>query len=258
MIGILEQTLFTFGETPITGLHILTVVIAGTIAGWSYLKGIPFVDKTRPELFEHKSLKQLREPEFRDILNNYGKDLNRKFYHDKKQIGIVDREITYRIQTDTSDDEGILRHSTKMFPDRLEDKTPENDVGRVSLFYIRDDKIGMNLLKKFVGLPQRIYDIVIVPERYLVDADNLVLNKNVNLVRYAGVFTVWCPEVKGLFKAFNSKDVEEQIDENLVNFLRRATHFDVEQAKETQFKKFETEMEKLRWGDKDQRDSSKV
>lgn len=255
MLGFLEQTIFTFGETAVTGTHILTVVIAVTLMAWTYLKGIPFVKQDKRVKFSHKSLNELREPEFRDLLNQFGRDLEREIVYDRRKVGIADRELTYFVETP---DGKLNRDNAKIVPETNIKPEDKGNYSRVSIFYVREDKLMWSLAKKFIGLPQRLYDVMIIPEKYLIDADQLVIDKQVNLVRYADIDTVWCSEVQSLFKAFTSKEISEHMDENIVNFLRKVTHFDVEQAKETQFKEFETEMEKLRWGDKAQRDSSKI
>lgn len=261
MMEFLESTLVTIGTTDVTPLHILTIVIAGTVMGWTYFKGLPFhktEDKFDP--YEHKTLNDLREPEIRHIINKYGKTLDREFYYDKRKIGIIDREINYWVGISNEKDSAERVRNT-IIPDHIYSELSnesKKELSRVSLFYVRKDSFGMTLLKKIFGIPQRYYNLFIVPERFLIDADAIVLDKNVNIIRYAGIDTVQCSEVSNLFNALTSKNIEEQVDENTVNFLRRLTHFDTEQAKQTQFKKFETDMELARWGDKDQRDSSKV
>jgi len=266
MMAYLQQELFVLGGTPISPLHILAFFVTLVGVAWTYLKGMPFMEKEEEqESYEHKPLNELREPPMRYLVRKWGKSLNRELVHDKKKVGVIDRELTYWVDTTAENKKSAGKKkgekdddSPKLVSDAMSSNIDTKNMERVSIYYIRPDKFYYDLAKKFVGLPERIYDIVIIPDRFLMDADQLVLDKNVNIIQYAGIDTVWSSEVQNLFKAFLQNDIGEQMDENIVNFLRRITHFDTEQAKATQFKEFETEMEKARWGAKEQSDASKV
>lgn len=261
MFAYLQQELFLLGNTPVTPLHILAFFATLVGVAWTYLQGMPFGEKSKKEEeYEHKPLNKLREPPIRHIIRTWGKSLDRTLVHDKRKIGVVDKEINYWVEIPgkKNKDDEKENNRPKVVSDAMSSDVDTSNMERVSVYYLRPDKFYYSLARKYIGLPDRIYDLVIIPDRFLMDADNLVLDKNVNIIRYAGIDTVWSSEVQNLFKAFLQNDIGEQMDENIVNFLRRVTHFDTEQAKATQFKEFETEMEKARWGAKEQRDASNV
>lgn len=270
MLASLQETLFVLGGTHISAMHLLAFFATAVAIGWTYLKGMPLLgSEEEEEGYEHKPLQELREPPLRDLVHTWGKNLSRTLKHDKRVIGKVDRELTYWVSKDTpeskqarenTDDNGHSMDNGRpgIIPDHLSSQYNTKGMERVSIYYMRPDKLHYNLAKKFIGLPENVYDIVIIPDRFIIDASSIVLDKNVNMVKYAGIDTVWCSEVRNLFKSFLQNDIGEQVDENIVNFLRRITHFDTEQAKKTQFKKFDTEMEKARWGAKEQQDASNV
>ena len=277
MIEQLSQPLITIFGMELSGLELLGFLGAVVFMGWTYLKGLPALKKRREAKgLQHKTLNEIREPVFKDLVKKWGKNLNRTFRHDSDIKGIVDKKMSFYVadklrkkksnkkKKNKKSSKNIKKLSTRVkdktiLPDHLETNiTSYEGYNKINLFFIRQNNFKLNLMKKFVGIPKKHYDLLITPEDYILDADDIVLDKNVNIVKYAGIDTVWCRQTQGFFEAFQSKDLQELMDEGLVNFMRDATHFDKEISQHTMLSAHENNLEREKWEAKEQSDAEDV
>ena len=266
-------------NTGITYGHILVAIAMILVVVFMKIKNVSF-SKNK---YERSSLNELFEPELKNLANEVGALAEREIFYGYRKIGVADKIYDYTMFLKSEvvknlDNEDIKNLDKKyanfsmMGKDFLIGKNNDelietakddddlNDI-KVSVIMKREDNFMHNFINKFFnGVPAYFMDILIVPERFIIEqgGERIQVDKDANPVKYAGMTVFMSVETDAFFRGFEMKKKTELITEEDLNNIMRVSVFNNNQASHLMGVRFKNDEESKKWESKDQMDADSV